>query len=410
MNNSSDEVNNKDWLTVRLGDVVVHKQELEREPAAAGFERFIKVEHLDPECLHISRWGNIENGDLPPTFYKVFRQGQVLFPTRNPHLRRIAFAEFDGICGEKTLTLEPNEKIYSHFLPFVFRTDNFWDYAQSMAIGSTNPHVRWRDIAAYKFPLPPKDEQQRIAEILRTGDMAIQSYEKVLSDTFALRAALIDQVIQPSEPTDDEWRKTTIEALVKDGAIAQPQDGNHGESHPKAASFVEAGIPFIMANNVRNSAVDLIGCKFIEKQLGDTLRIGFAYPGDVLLTHKGTVGEVAIVPELKTDYIMLTPQVTYYRVLDEDQIQRDFLYYSLQSCFIQRTLKQWSSQSTRAYVGIKAQRKLPIRVPRLNTQREAVAQVRCVDKKCKAIQSNLEYLQRLSKTLCKHLLGSYHVQ
>ena len=37
------------------------------------------------------------------------------------------------------------------------------------------------------------------------------------------------------------------------------------------------------------------------------------YEGDILLSHKGSIGKVALVENLKTEYIMLTPQVTYYR-------------------------------------------------------------------------------------------------
>ncbi|MCP5682664.1 hypothetical protein NL328_27515, partial [Klebsiella pneumoniae] len=75
------------------------------------------------------------------------------------------------------------------------------------------------------------------------------------------------------------------------------QDGNHGELHPVAAEYVDEGIPFLMANNVRGSKVDLVECKRISKSRADKLRIGFAKAGDMLLTHKGTVGEVASIPD-----------------------------------------------------------------------------------------------------------------
>src|SRR5207302_7738463 len=119
------------------------------------------VEHLDADSLRIRRWGDVSDGSLPPTFYKVFRKGQVLYPTRNPHLRRAAFADFDGICGEKTLTLSPTSAVDSLFLPFIFQTEAFIAYATNMRIGSTNPHVRWRDIAEFEFALPLLDQQRR---------------------------------------------------------------------------------------------------------------------------------------------------------------------------------------------------------------------------------------------------------
>ena len=51
-----------------------------------------------------------------------------------------------------------------------------------------------------------------------------------------------------------------------------------------------SGVPFIMANNLVDGTVDIDNCKFIRKEQADRLRVGFAKPGDVLLSHKGTVG------------------------------------------------------------------------------------------------------------------------
>src|SRR6266850_1619151 len=105
----------------------------------------------------------------------------------------------------------------------------------------------------------------------------------------------------------------SIGELERRGAIMEIQDGNHGDKHPVASDYVSDGVPFLMASDIRDGVVDLTPCKFISREQADSLRIGFARSGDVLLTHKGTVGSVAILPEVE-DYVMLTPQVTYYRV------------------------------------------------------------------------------------------------
>src|SRR5688572_25653229 len=100
-------IDKSNWIPITLADVTVKKEENDKANAASRFDKFLKVEHMDAEKLLIKRWGRIGEDELPPTFYKVFRKGQILYPTRNPHLKRVALASFDGICGEKTLTLEP---------------------------------------------------------------------------------------------------------------------------------------------------------------------------------------------------------------------------------------------------------------------------------------------------------------
>ncbi|WP_425666608.1 restriction endonuclease subunit S [Vibrio tubiashii] len=180
------------WMPVKLGDVVVKKEENDRENAQKRFDRFLKVEHMDAGSLHIKRWSSQEGGDeINPTFYKIFRKGQILFPTRNPHLRRTALASFDGICGEKTLTLEANEEmILPEFLPFLFHSESFYAHTTSSIVGSTNPHCRWRDVANYEFFLPPKEQQAQLAELLWSIDKSTQcdvNNVKAIESSFKVR-------------------------------------------------------------------------------------------------------------------------------------------------------------------------------------------------------------------------------
>lgn len=166
-----------------------------------------------------------------------------------------------------------------------------------------------------------------------------------------------------------DWRVLTVRNLIRSEYL-EIQDGNHGEIHPRAEEYVETGIPFVMANNIRNGKIDLEGCKYISEQQAKSLRIGFSESGDVLLIHKGTIGETAIVPKIiKFEFIMLTPQVTYYR-LKNHEINRNFLFCYFQSKSFQERLKFIASnQSTRDYVGLVAQKDFEIVLPSLNEQK-----------------------------------------
>lgn len=67
------------WRVVRFGDVVRNVDVAERKPLEKGLERFVGLEHLDPESLHIKRWGLIAEGT---SFTRKFVRGQVLFGKR----------------------------------------------------------------------------------------------------------------------------------------------------------------------------------------------------------------------------------------------------------------------------------------------------------------------------------------
>jgi type I restriction enzyme, S subunit len=172
----------------------------------------------------------------------------------------------------------------------------------------------------------------------------------------------------------EDWSCTTVGQLVRDGVLEKPLDGNHGNIHPKSGDFVSFGIPFVMANNVQGGRVDLNNCVFIRKEQADSLQKGFSKPGDVLLTHKATIGNTAVVGDIPFEYIMLTPQVTYYRVADRSRLSNLYLRQFFDSTSFQSVLISMSGGGTRAYIGITAQLQLPVVLPPTKAEQEAIAE------------------------------------
>ena len=161
-----------------------------------------------------------------------------------------------------------------------------------------------------------------------------------------------------------------VSDLIAEGVLEHPMDGNHGEKHPKTSDYVKEGIPFILVPDLTNGKVDLDNCNFISEEQAKTLRKGFSKTGDVLFTHKATIGKVAIVDTREYPYIILTPQITYYRLKNSDVIDSKYLYYYFTSKPFQEHFKMFaSSGGTRAYLGITAQEKLNIIYPDLERQK-----------------------------------------
>ena len=158
----------------------------------------------------------------------------------------------------------------------------------------------------------------------------------------------------------EDWGILSIKQLISESILDKPLDGNHGNIHPKGSDFVSEGIPFIMASDIANGKVNYQSCKYITKTQADSLKKGFAKKGDVLLTHKATIGRTAVVENID-DYIMLTPQVTYYRIKSKNRLNRYYLKYYFDYSKFQKLFSSWAgSGSTRAYLGITEQKKLPV--------------------------------------------------
>ena len=195
-----------------------------------------------------------------------------------------------------------------------------------------------------------------------------------------------------------EWKTYTVQELIDAGMLDEPLDGNHGSIHPKASDYVSAGVPFIMANDLVNGKVDYANCAYITEAQASTLRKGFAKPGDVLLTHKATIGRTAIVSD-EYDTIILTPQVTYYRV--KKGISNRYLKYYFDSSTFQQLFANWAgSGSTRAYLGITAQRKLPIVLPPYEVQLK-------IAKCCGVLDDKIYQNQRINDNLQQQAMALY---
>ncbi len=198
-----------------------------------------------------------------------------------------------------------------------------------------------------------------------------------------------------------EWEETTVGELVKRGVIERPLDGNHGSIHPKGGDFVATGVPFIMASDLVGGGIDTVNCSFISVEQAKSLRKGFAKRGDVLISHKATLGRTALVGDIPGDFVMLTPQVTYYRTKDDSKLDNRYLKYYFDSEKFQKVLQSWAGAgSTRAYIGITDQLRLPVLLPPLSEQK-AIATV------LGALDDKIELNRRTNATLDAMVRGLF---
>jgi type I restriction enzyme S subunit len=109
------------------------------------------------------------------------------------------------------------------------------------------------------------------------------------------------------------------------------------------------------------------------------------------------------VPPEVGEFVMLTPQVTYYRIKDLRRLRRDFLLAVFSSAQFQRVLALRAKQSTRDYIGILAQRELPVVVPDLAEQDRIIATLNVVDALVAALNSDTVAVSALMATLTNDL-------
>src|SRR6266487_4319776 len=106
-----------------------------------------------------------------------------------------------------------------------------------------------------------------------------------------------------------EWRSAVVADLQRDG-ILLVEDGNHGEYRPRPDEFVDAGVAFIRAADMDSGRVLFESASRINARARQRITKGIGAPGDVLLSHKGTVGKVALAPDDAPPFVC-SPQTTF---------------------------------------------------------------------------------------------------
>lgn len=316
----------------------------------------------------------ISSTNLPTSELFLSRAYDVIIPSSGEtkiDIAKAACIVYDGIAlgGDMNIIRSEENGI---FLSYYLNGPLKYEIAK-VAQGDTVVHLYKTNLECLKLYLPcNKVEQQKIADCLSSLDVLITAHTKKHQAFKTYKKALMQKLF-PAEGAsvpelrfpgfEDEWESQSIQKLIDIDYLLPPKDGNHGNIHPKSSDFVKEGIPFIMASDIRDGAIDFAGCSKLRKEQADCLQKGFSLKDDVLLTHKGTVGEVAVVPEIPFPYIMLTPQVTYYRVKNKKKLYNKFLAYFFVSDIFQKGLSSISGGGTRAYIGITEQRRLNLSVP-----------------------------------------------
>lgn len=224
------------WRRVKFGDVVRLSKSRSQDPLADGFERYVGLEHLEPGDLRIRSWGNVADG---VTFTSVFHPGQVLFGKRRAYQRKVAVADFSGVCSGDIYVLETKDAqvLLPELLPFICQTDAFFDHAVGTSAGSLSPRTNWTSLADFEFALSPMNDQVRLVELLEAAEQATESLEAARNEARTLlRSLSMDQFSragQSSQPLASHYS-------VVSGQV-DPKDPTYSDLPLIAPNHIEPG-------------------------------------------------------------------------------------------------------------------------------------------------------------------------
>lgn len=127
-------------------------------------------------------------------------------------------------------------------------------------------------------------------------------------------------------------------------------DGNYSSKYPNLSEFIKYGIPFIRCNNFENNSITDRDMYYISESKHSELLKGHLKTNDVLVSTRGNIGQIVIVPEKYND-ANINAQIVLLRA--GSTLDSKYLMWSLKSKYVQMQMRQNQTGSALKQLPIK---------------------------------------------------------
>jgi len=374
----------------KFGDVV-HEVKINVDRDNNPYEFYIAGDHMDSEDLTIHRKGHFATDDVGPAFTRIFKPGQILYGSRRTYLKKIAVADFEGICANTTFVLETKDNcvFLQSLLPFIMLSDKFTEWSVSHSKGSTNPYVLFSDLASYEFELPSLEEQSILSKKLWEAYRLKESYKRLLTATDEMvKSQFIEMFGNPlSSKQKNELKK------LGECCSINPRRPNINLHDTDKVSFVP-----MSAVSENGHLVDMI-----DEEYGKVKK-GFTYfeNNDVLfakITPCMENGKGAIAHGLTNGIGMGSTEFHVLRPIDEISSPYWLLALTQMPVFRERAAKNMSGTGGQKRVGASYLEHFMVGLPSIEEQRHFETIYKQVDKSKFELRKSIDAIDQVIKSL-----------
>jgi len=249
----------------------------------------------------------------------------VLFSSRAP-IGHVAINSVPIATNQGFKSFVPGSKLDASYLFWWLKCHR--DQLERLGNGATFKEVSKAVVERIEIPLPPLDEQKRIAAILDQVDELRRKRQLAISHLNQLGHAIFYEMFGDFDDNSKAFDKVALEKLIKvQGGYAFKSD-----------LFTTDGDPVIRISNVDGRSVDMCGATRIapyDVGKGAAFKVS---SGDLLIAMSGaTTGKIGIVPYFQGN-AYLNQRVGKYVILNNALLDRGFLIGLVQTKFYQKRI------------------------------------------------------------------------
>lgn len=293
--------------------------------------------------------------------------------------------------------LRPHDNVILHeWIEYYFFIKDLSEYIT----GVTVPKLNQAKLRSIEIPVPPLSEQKRIVKILDEKFEAIEKLKKVTKEQLADAKELFES--QASRLfLNEDWEERSF----ADDSVFKIVDGDRGKNYPQKKDFHKEGYCLFMSTkNVRKDGFDFSENVFISKEKDKALRKGKLNRNDVVMTTRGTIGNIGVYDEAVTfDNIRINSGMLIFRP-NTDVILPKFLFELLRSPSVVRQIKTHTSGAAQPQLPITTLKRFTFRLPPLAKQKQIFQELEYIIKQTQQLGGVLEKKQVDLEDLTKSYL------
>ena len=346
--------------------------------------------------------GKADFGELYPSIRvycsqptKIAEKDDILLSVRAP-VGPTNLAPCKVCIGRGLTAIRPSEVLLTRYVLLFFRY--FEAQLASKGTGTTFKAITQDVVKNLEIPIPPLPEQERIVarieELFSQLDAGVETLKKTKAEIVLYRQAVFSSVI---------GKYDGVSKKLSD--IAVTVDGDRGKNYPKKAELTQTGdCLFLTAANVKPYGWSFEDNTFISKEKDSILHGGRLQKNDVVITTRGTLGNVAIYDEsVPFDTVRINSCMLIIRVTDES-VSPYYLAQYLMSPMFKYQIAKLKSGTAQPQIPANILREIPLKIPSSNDQNAIIGELTGKFSVCDSIEQTVDTALQQAEAMRQSIL------
>ena len=337
--------------------------------------------------------------------YSVFKNNDIIFAKITPCMENgkgaIVSNLINGYGAGSTefIVLRPNEMVLSKWIYYFLSQKSFRLYCQQNMTGSAGQkRVPAKFLANCEMRVPNIEEQKhlisKIEELFSELDNGVETLKKTKQQLAVYRQAVFNSVID-SYPGE----KFVL------SEIAKTIDGDRGKNYPKREEFSNEGFClFLTVQNVRPYGWRFDNNSFITKGKDEILNNGKLQLNDIVLTTRGTLGNVAVYDAtVPYENVRINSCMLIIRA-NTEKVSPYYLASFLMSPLFKFQVEKLKSGTAQPQIPANILKNTVISVPTLEEQKQIVSELNSRFSVCDSIEQTVDAALQQAEAMRQSIL------